>query len=122
MFEVSNEFTVNGDKSVKITKLSDSTSFIMFGSNCFKCNPNTHYTASLNIKLINSKCRLNFMSLNSSKSEIHRVILDLSRSDGYSSQISINTTEDTEYIRLLISYYGNEGGVIYLDNFSIKSG
>ena len=62
------------------------------------------------------------MSLNSSKSEIHRVILDLSRSDGYSSQISINTTEDTEYIRLLISYYGNEGGVIYLDNFSIKSG
>lgn len=93
----------------------------MFGSNHFECNPNTHYTVSLNIKLINSSCRLNFMSLDSGLNEINRVILDLSQSDGYSSQISINTNEYTEYIRLLIGHYGNEGGVIYLDNFSIKS-
>ena len=87
--------------------------------NRFPCKPNKQYVCSLDLKVVNATCRLNLMTLDSNITELNRVILDVSETDGQQCTISINTSENTAFIRLLLTLSGNAEGIIFLDNISI---
>ena len=89
------------------------------GNNRFSANPNKEYVLSLDVKLVDCSCQLNFMTLDSNISEITRVKVNVVETNNQHCTLSLNANEETNYVRLLIRCDGGAGGVIYLDNISI---
>ena len=59
------------------------------------------------------------MTLKSDLNEIKRVILDVPSTENQHCTLAIDADENTAYVRLLITFYGNTGGTIFMDNIEI---
>ena len=117
--EISRECSANLEKSIKITKLTDDYAYITMNNNRFSCEPNKTYTVSIDVKLIHASCYMAFITLDSSLSEIQRRAITVPETNNQHCTISINASEDTSFVRLLLRLSGDEGSYILFDNISI---
>lgn len=112
--EISDEYSVNGNKSFKFVKSNENTAFIMYDCQFSEQKPLT-LTGNINT---NIRCVI-ALRLRKDSENITVNSVDISSTGNF--EVSVTPTEGYDYVRLFITVYGTTGNIIYLDNLKLST-
>ena len=117
---ITDEYSTNGIKSFKIVKIYDETSYFAIDCKQLQINPNQIITITADVKLEQGTCNIQQRLYGSSNNQLNVSSIVVNPFTWQSRIISNELNIATSYSRFFITFVGDTGSTLYLDNLKIS--